>query len=58
MSIVPPFTWDVIMAPAKVDELLQVLAMAREDARRSVAVVAMRTDYGDNGREIRNRPDR
>lgn len=49
ISIVPPFTWDVVMAPAKVDELIQVLATARKDARRSVAVVATRTDHGGNG---------
>lgn len=58
MSIVPPFSWDVIMEIGKVDELIQVLAMAREDARRSVTLAAGRADHGGNVvREIRNRPD-
>ena len=44
MSIVPPFTWEAIMEPAKVDELIQVLGSARQEARRP-AVVA-RADSG------------
>jgi hypothetical protein len=56
LSIVPPFTWEAIMEPGKVDELIHVLGLAREEARRSVVVGATRMDRGGNGvtREIRN----
>ncbi|MGH3765987.1 MAG: hypothetical protein ACRDS0_15340 [Pseudonocardiaceae bacterium] len=56
MSIVPPFTWEAIMELRKVDELVQVLGLARDEARRSVTVSATRADRGGNGlgREIHN----
>ncbi len=38
LSIVPPFTWEAIMEPAKVDELIHVLALARDEAERMVMV--------------------
>jgi hypothetical protein len=44
MSIVPPFTWEAIMEPAQVDELMQVLGLARQEARRPVVVA--RADRG------------
>lgn len=34
VSITPPFTWEAIMDPEKVDEVIHALALAREDARR------------------------
>jgi hypothetical protein len=34
MSIIPPFTWEAIMESNKVDELIQVLEQAREEAIR------------------------
>ncbi|MGH3976075.1 MAG: hypothetical protein ACRDS9_22525, partial [Pseudonocardiaceae bacterium] len=34
VSIVPPFTWEAIMEPVKVDELIRTLGLAREDAQR------------------------
>ncbi len=34
VSIVPPFTWEAIMEPGKVDELIRTLGLAREDAKR------------------------
>ncbi|MGH3799417.1 MAG: hypothetical protein ACRDTD_04640 [Pseudonocardiaceae bacterium] len=37
MSIVPPFTWEAIMEPAKVDELMRTLVLAREDAKKMVS---------------------
>ncbi|MGH8965925.1 MAG: hypothetical protein ACRDXB_11440 [Actinomycetes bacterium] len=37
MSIVPLFTRESIMEPAKVDELMRTLALAREDAKRMVS---------------------
>lgn len=57
MSIVPPFTWEAIMEPGKVDELIHVLSLAREQVRRSVAVAATRTDRPGNEvvREITGR---
>jgi sulfur carrier protein ThiS len=36
VSIIPPFTWEAIMEPAKVDELIRTLGLAREDAIRMV----------------------
>lgn len=35
MSIVPLFTWEAIMEPGKVDEVMRVLGAAGEEARRS-----------------------
>lgn len=37
MSISPPFTWEAIMEPAKVEELMRVLGLAREDAKKMTA---------------------
>jgi hypothetical protein len=34
VSITPPFTWEAIMEPGKVDELIHTLGLAREDARQ------------------------
>jgi len=34
MSIQPPFTWDAIMEPRMVDELIRTLALAAEDAKK------------------------
>jgi hypothetical protein len=34
MSIQPPFTWEAIMEPGKVDELMRTLELAREDVKR------------------------
>ncbi len=33
MSISPPFTWEAIMKPGKVDEVIAVLQLARDAAR-------------------------
>lgn len=33
VSISPPFTWEAIMEPAKVDELVHVLELAKGDAK-------------------------
>jgi len=37
MSIEPPFTWEAIMEPEKVDELMHTLGLAREDAKKMAA---------------------
>jgi proline racemase len=34
VSIQPRFTWEAIMEPGKVDELIHTLALAREDAKK------------------------
>jgi hypothetical protein len=33
MSIQPPFTWEAIMVPTKVDELIGALTQAKEAAK-------------------------
>lgn len=33
LSISPPFTWEAIMEPGKVDELMHVLEVARDEAK-------------------------
>jgi hypothetical protein len=38
LSISPLFTWEAIMEPGKVDEVMAVLEVAREEARRMVRV--------------------
>lgn len=37
MSISPPFTWEAIMVPGKVDEVMSVLEAARDEAKRMTA---------------------
>jgi Na+/proline symporter len=34
MSISPSFTWEAIMEPEKVDEVMAVLDLAREEAKK------------------------
>ncbi len=57
MSISPPFTWEAIMEPGKVDEVMHVLELAREEAKKVTAArsesasragkaVARATTYG------------
>lgn len=36
MSIVPPFTWEAIMAPETVDELIGALTQARNEATAAI----------------------
>ena len=38
MSIIPPFTWEAILEPGTVDEVIHVLEMAREEARKTARV--------------------
>ena len=35
LSISPPFTWEAIMEPAEIDELVHVLELARDEARKT-----------------------
>ena len=34
VSIAPPFTWEIIMEPGEVDEVICVLELAREKAKQ------------------------
>lgn len=34
LSIQPPFTWEAIMGPGKVEELVRTLGLANEEAKR------------------------
>lgn len=34
LSIDPPLTWEAIMTPSKVDEVIRILGLARDDAKR------------------------
>lgn len=48
MSIVPPFTWEAIMEPGMVDEVVRVLTLARDEASR-MAKTAHGRRAGRNG---------
>ncbi|PZS28521.1 MAG: hypothetical protein DLM61_14605 [Pseudonocardiales bacterium] len=37
LSISPPFTWEVIMEPGKVDEVISTLELARDEATKVAA---------------------
>jgi hypothetical protein len=37
LSVSPPFTWEAIMEPGKVDELMHVLELARDEAKQMAA---------------------
>jgi hypothetical protein len=37
LSISPPFTWEAIMQPGEVDELIHVLELARDEAMKAAA---------------------
>lgn len=40
MSIVPAFTWEAIMEPGTVDELIHALGLARDEAKQPGMAVA------------------
>jgi hypothetical protein len=44
MSIMPPFTWEAILDPGVVDELIQALESARDEVKRIVAVAGLTSD--------------
>jgi hypothetical protein len=47
LSIRPPFTWEAIMEPVKVDELIRVLELAREEAQKTAAMRGRRPVRGN-----------
>jgi hypothetical protein len=42
ISISPPFTWEAIMEPAKVEELMHVLELAQDEAGKVSAAYSGR----------------
>lgn len=54
ISITPPFTWEAILEPRKVDELIHILELVREDAKKVAAPLNKRPNNGGNAaiREI------
>lgn len=47
VSIVPPFTWEAIMEPGKIDEVIHVLALARDDAKKMAVARERSASRGD-----------
>ena len=39
MSIQPPFTWEAIMEPGKIEELIRTLTLAAESAKKRTHAV-------------------
>lgn len=39
LSISPPFTWEAIMKPSKVDEVIHALKLARDEATKTAAAL-------------------
>jgi hypothetical protein len=44
LSISPPFTWEAIMKPSKVDEVIHALQLARDEATKAAAVLTVVLD--------------
>ncbi len=59
LSISPPFTWEAIMDPAKVDELVHVLKLAQDEARAIGAARSGRAPRADKSviRAITSKPE-
>lgn len=55
MSIMPPFTWEAIMEPETVEEVIQALELARDDAV-SMAAASIRRSVRDDKMAIREIP--
>jgi hypothetical protein len=60
LSISPPFTWEAIMEPAKVDELMHVLELATDEARKMAVERSGRAPHGGKPvvRAITSGPER
>ena len=48
LSISPPFTWEAIMKPGRVDEVISILELARDEANK-VATARNRSATTPNG---------
>jgi hypothetical protein len=57
MSIVPPFSWEAIMEPEHVDQLIHVLELTREESSRRAPTGGAPAVCGSNGvvRQIEGR---
>jgi hypothetical protein len=49
LSISPPFTWEAIMKPCKVDEVIHALELARDEAAKAAAELHEGTPRVGNG---------
>ena len=59
LSISPPFTWEAIMQPEKVDQVIHVLELARDEATKAAAAINGSTPHLLAPRDVRtHRPDR
>jgi hypothetical protein len=47
LSISPPFTWEAIMTPGKVDELISTLALAQDEAKKATTTRTANALPGD-----------
>jgi hypothetical protein len=54
MSIVPAFTWQAIMEPATVDELIQLLKLARDEVTRPTVATQLGPARKAIGRDRRS----
>lgn len=45
MSISPPLTWEAIMEPGKIDEVMSVLGVARDEAKKMAAARSGRASH-------------
>jgi hypothetical protein len=53
MSIMPPFTWEAIMEPKAVNELIHALTLARDEATQPI--IAMRLEPSRKAIEEKDR---
>ncbi len=54
LSIQPPFTWEAIMPPGKVEELMRTLGWANEDAKRMMSGAGAATAAGEGTQAVGN----
>jgi hypothetical protein len=49
LSISPPFTWEAIMTPSTVDEVIRVLELARNEATKTAVACNGNASRAGNG---------
>lgn len=47
LSVLPPFTWEIILKPGQVDELARTLKLAQQDATRMAPATRKRMPHPD-----------
>ena len=55
LSISPPFTWEAIMEPEKVDEVISMLEMARDEAQKMAPPAGLAVLSAEDHRKITRR---